>query len=480
MTAHPLDSNRISDDFSETALDARARTLLRQAARESERQGRAILASLTIPIRLEDQVAIFAVSGGLCSDRVMWLQPDAGFSRLGLGAARVIETYGPHRFSEAAALWNELCSAALVDSPDNHCGPILMGGFSFDTARHESTAWRGYPDGRMVLPRICVGARDGRAWLTVNAVLNQDTSAERESAEIFRLLPLLKTELAAFGAADCTGANPVLTELRSASGWRNEVAAAARAVRRGKLGKVVLARALRLDCARPFDPALALRRLASGYPTCVSFAIAHGDRCFLGATPERLLRIRDGEVSTICLAGSYPRGATDEADRKMTEALLADPKERREHFLVLGALLETLRASCTALKVPDAPSVLKLSNVQHLCTPLSARLIPGRNILEIVEQLHPTPSVGGQPRELALKFIREHEGLDRGWYAGTIGWVDHRGEGEFAVAIRAALLCGTQATLFAGCGVVADSDPEREYAESCMKLTPMLTALGAA
>jgi isochorismate synthase EntC len=117
--------------------------------------------------------------------------------------------------------------------------------------------------------------------------------------------------------------------------------------------------------------------------------------------------------------------------------------------------------------------------VQHLCTPLSGRLGPGHSILEIVEQLHPTPSVGGQPRDLALRFIREHEGLDRGWYAGAVGWVDHRGEGEFAVAIRAALLCGAQATLFAGCGIVGDSDPQREYAESCMKLTPMLTALGA-
>jgi isochorismate synthase len=475
-----LDSNRISNVFSGAALDGRLRALLTQAADESGRRSRPVLASLTVPIQREDQAAVFAVSAGLCSDRLLWSQPDAGFSLLGLGAAYVVETNGPHRFSGTAAVWNGLCSAALIESGDGSCGPILMGGFSFDTARRESTAWRGYPDGRMVLPRICVAAKDGRCWLTLNAVLNRDTSAERESDEILRLLPLLKAEIGAFRARNRSTETPVLTELRSAGGWRNEVSAAIRAVRRGRLGKVVLARAVRLDSAQPFDSAVALQRLSFGYPTCVVFAMAHHDRCFIGATPERLLRVRGGEVSTTCLAGSYARGATPEDDRQMAEALLADPKERREHGLVLGAMVETLSASCRELNVPDTPSVLKLSNVQHLCTPLSARLMPGGNIFEIVEQLHPTPSVGGQPRDLALKFIREHEGLDRGWYAGTIGWVDHRGEGEFAVAIRAALLCGTQATLFAGCGIVADSNPEREYAESCMKLTPMLTALGAA
>jgi isochorismate synthase len=476
-----LDSNRISADFSATAFDGRLKLLLRDAADRFRRHSRPVLASLSLPLSPEDQLAIFALSAGDCRDRLLWSQPDLGFSILGLGAAHVIETRGPRRFCETAAVWSGLCSAGLIEPAEKGCGPLLMGGFSFDTARHESTAWRGFPEGRMVLPRICVCNRDGRSWLTINAVLSADTTAEQESGEIFRLLPLLRTEIALCHAQlRASKSSPVLTELRSAVGWRNEVAAAVRAVRRGRLSKVVLARAVRLDSAQPFDPALALVRLSSGYPTCVVFAIAHDDRCFVGATPERLLRVRDGEVSTTCLAGSYPRGTDEEADRKMAQALLADPKERREHGLVLGALLETLSASCTQVHVPDTPSVLKLSNVQHLCTPLSARLCPGRNILEIVEQLHPTPSVGGQPRDLALRFIREHEGLDRGWYAGTIGWVDHRGEGEFAVAIRAALLSGTQATLFAGCGIVGDSDPEREYAESCMKLTPMLTALGAA
>jgi isochorismate synthase len=435
------------------------------------------VASLTVPFRSDELLALFAASRGACHDRLLWSQPDAGFHLLGIGSAHVIETKGSRRFSETAAAWRTLCSNAQIESPDA-CGPILMGGFSFDIEQRESAIWRGYPDARMVLPRICAVTRHGRSWLTVNSVMGPHTSAQQEAVEIFRLLALLRAEVAL--SPTCRSwPSPTISELRSASGWRNEVAAAVRAVRRGKLSKVVLARAVRLDAPEPFDTAQALARLAAGYPSCVVFAIAHGDRCFLGATPERLLKVCGGEVSTICLAGSYARGATEQADRELAETLLADPKERREHGLVLGALIQALSGSCSEVNVPDGPSVLKLSNVQHLCTPLSGRLRPGRSIFEMVEQLHPTPSVGGQPRDLALRFIREHEGLDRGWYAGTIGWVDHRGEGEFAVAIRAALLCGAQATLFAGCGIVGDSDPEREYAESCMKLTPMLTALGA-
>lgn len=184
-------------------------------------------------------------------------------------------------------------------------------------------------------------------------------------------------------------------------------------------------------------------------------------------------------MQTTCLAGSYPRGTCDDSDRRLAAELLADPKERNEHALVRSALADALGAFCDRLEMPEMPSVLKLPNVQHLCTPISGRITAGRSLLRIVERLHPTPSVGGEPRAAALRFIRAREQLDRGWYAGAVGWVDHRGDGEFAVAIRAALLHGGEATLFAGCGIVADSDPEREFAESCIKLTPMLTALGA-
>ncbi len=472
-----LDSNRTPIDLAGPGLEARLAATLRRASDKARHDGHPVLVSVTEPVRSADPLALFGAAAETCADRLLWIQPEAGLALAGIGAAYVVQTSGPDRFAETAQQWATLCSDALIDSPNPSCGPLLMGGFSFDAGQAVSSAWRGYADGRMVLPRVCLTVHRGCLFLTLNAVMRPDGPGDSEAAELCRLRNLVAVEsLPPRNGFSC--AKPRLSELGSAR-WREEVALAAQAVRRGELGKVVLARAVRLETDRDFDSVTALRRLAADYPTCVVFAVAQGERCFLGATPERLLRVCGGEVSTTCLAGSYPRGADAQSDRQLAAQLLADPKERREHALVLSAMVETLSAGCSRLEFPEMPSVLKLPNVHHLCTPLSGRLLPGRSVLQIVEQLHPTPSVGGQPRELALKFIREREALDRGWYAGAVGWVDHRGEGEFAVAIRAALLCGAQATLFAGCGIVADSDPEREYAESCIKLTPMLTALGA-
>lgn len=467
-------------------LDGRLSGLLRAAAEKSRNRGRPILASLTEPIPFTEPIALFGDAARTCGNRLLWLLPDSELSLIGLDTAYVVEKSGPHRFSETGAAWEELCSDALIE-PDagvTSAGPLLMGGFSFDSGQLEGTAWKGYPEARMVLPRACVAGDAGRSWLTLNAVVHPGVAPHQEAVEIERVRRAVlaghaKSEhFSRVNSAPCS--KPALSELGSVARWRDEVAAAAAAARRGDLRKVVLARAVRLQATAPFNPTAALWRLAAGYPTCVVFAVTLGDACFLGATPEPLLTVRNGEVSTTCLAGSYARGVTEEADRQLAEALLADPKERSEHALVLNAMTEIMRASCTQLEIPDVPAVLKLRNIQHLCTPLSGRMAPGQSILRIVERLHPTPAMGGLPREVALKFIREREGLDRGWYAGAVGWVDHKGEGDFAVAIRAALLRGAEATLFAGCGIVADSDPEREFAESCIKLTPMLTALGAA
>ena len=209
------------------------------------------------------------------------------------------------------------------------------------------------------------------------------------------------------------------------------------------------------------------------------FAVARGDECFLGASPERLVRLRHSNVRATCLAGSIARGATPEQDRQLGEDLLASDKDRAEHAFVVRAICDELVELCDGRISTGPLSLMKLRNIQHLFTPIVGRVESGRNILDLVERLHPTPAMGGTPREPALEMIRRYEGMDRGWYAAPVGWMDARGEGEFAVAIRSALLRGSAAALFAGCGIVVGSDPEREYAESCLKLRPMLSVLGA-
>jgi isochorismate synthase len=245
--------------------------------------------------------------------------------------------------------------------------------------------------------------------------------------------------------------------------------------------KVVLARAEQVRTRRPLE--VALRDLAATYPTCTVFAIAHANACFLGATPERLISLHAGTASTMALAGSAPRGMTAAEDERLAEQLRNNPKERAEHAVVVAALSEGMSQVCTRVVVGEKTSVEprleKLSNVQHLLTPVRGQLAAGRTVLDVVEHLHPTPAVGGYPRERALELIRQREALDRGWYAGPIGWMNGEGEGEFVVALRSALVRGETATLFAGCGIVADSDPDAEAVEWGWKLQPMRAALAS-
>ncbi|WP_040667863.1 isochorismate synthase, partial [Nitrolancea hollandica] len=260
--------------------------------------------------------------------------------------------------------------------------------------------------------------------------------------------------------------------------WQAIVADGVDAVRGGALEKVVLARQVSIRSDLPFDVVNALQRLRASYPTCYVFAVARGDQVFLGATPERLARLRDRAVQVACLAGSRERGMTPEEDRRLGDALLDSTKDRSEHAVVLRALREALAPVCSEVSAPDEPALLSVRNVHHLYTPVTGRLANGACMLDIVARLHPTPAVGGFPSRDALRFIREREDLDRGWYAAPVGWVDHHGEGEFAVALRSALIAGSEAALFAGCGIMAGSDPEQEYAESWLKLRPVLSALG--
>jgi isochorismate synthase len=340
-------------------------------------------------------------------------------------------------------------------------GPLLLGGFSFDPLRRPSALWAGFPDARLVLPERTLVLRDGSAWLTTNVVLDPTHRSEPTPQR----------------------ATPDAERALSPQEWVSRVGSLARAIGEGRLGvqKVVLARAHQLSQAQPIDPQAALRRLADSYPSCTVFALSHGDACFLGATPERLIALRNGMASTTALAGSVCRGTTEREDDALAQQLLRSPKERAEHAFVVSALRDGLAADglCSSVVADAQPRVHKLPNLQHLMTPIRGQVAAGRCVLDLVERLHPTPAVGGFPRERALEIIREWEHLDRGWYAGPLGWVNRHGEGEFVVGLRSAVLRGNDATLFAGCGIVADSNAEAEYAESGWKLRPMLAALGA-
>ncbi len=259
-----------------------------------------------------------------------------------------------------------------------------------------------------------------------------------------------------------------------------KVAEVAHDIRDGLFEKVVLARSVQVtpQTETSFEIGAVLNRLRQSYPGTYIFALQRGTQFFIGATPERLVQAQNGQIHTMALAGSAPRGTTQAEDERLGAELLRSEKNGIEHAVVVATVRKALLAHCSSVHVSDTPHLLKLKNVQHLETPIIGELLPGRCILDVMADLHPTPAVGGFPREEALATIRRVEQLDRGWYAGPLGWIGAGGHGEFAVALRSGLVTEQEATLFAGCGIVGDSDPQSEYAESCLKLQGMLRGLG--
>jgi isochorismate synthase len=411
------------------------------------------LVSATRLATVSDPIDLFTSAEQLDS-RALWMRPATGEALVGLGSAATFS--GSAR--QVALEWRELLADGDVDA-GGAGGPRLLGGFGFDPLAPRSSLWNGFGAGRLVLPERLFTIRNQAAWLTSSTVTVQGVEDARRGCE------------ASSSSPPRLGLSP--------DDWQGLVGDVATSIRSSGAGlrKVVLARASQVHLHTPLEAAL--RTLAAEYPTCTIFAFATREACFLGATPERLVALHGGTATTMALAGTAPRGATPDRDRAIAERLLADPKERIEHALVADALRECLAPIATRVVADAEPRIHALPNVQHLITPIRAQMREGRGVFDLVEGLHPTPAVGGYPRDPALALIREREALDRGWYAGPIGWVDARGEGEFVVGLRSALVRDDTATLFAGCGIVADSDPSTEYAEWGWKLRPMLAAFGS-
>lgn len=457
--------------------ERRLQSLLADGLRKACERQRPVLVSTVLRAPQHDPLAFFEHGGRIATERVFWSTPGGEYTLAGVDAAWTLAATGANRFADAAAAWRSLCADALIDDTFGvlGTGPILMGGFSFDPLRPATELWSAFPDGLLVLPRYLLTHADGASWLTINAVLTPDSTLSAEIEAALRVYELFEGE-----DAPSAPGGPLrhAEDVPEAEAWKAIVREVEQNLRRGTLGKVVLARQYRVQGRGVFNPARVLAQLRVGYSDCFLFAVARGDHCFLGASPERLVRLRHENVRTSCLAGSIARGATPELDHQLGDELLASAKDRAEHEFVVRAICDALAEVCGGHLTTGAISLMKLRNIQHLFTPIVGRVSRGRNLLDLVERLHPTPAMGGTPREPALAMIREFEGMDRGWYAAPVGWIDARGEGEFAVAIRSALLRGSQAVLFAGCGIVAGSNPEREYAESCLKLRPMLSVLG--
>jgi isochorismate synthase len=382
--------------------------------------------------------------------RFLW-DPPGDLAACGAGVAARVEARGPERFAElraqAARLWERVEGVA----------PRLWGGLAFAAGGADAAPWTDFGDASFVLPRWSYTRSGNEARLTA---VDVDEAA-------------LRQVLAALEHAAAPTAEPAqVVEVvhGDAATWRAQVEGILAALRPGGLEKIVAARRSEVGFAQAVDASTVLARLADEAVGAWRFGFERGDAAFVGAAPERLVRRSGVVVESEAIAGSIAAGRGGE--------LLASRKERAEHDPVVHAITDILGPRCVELLVPAEPEVRELRHILHLRTPIRGRLRVPTHVLELVEALHPTPAVGGVPRAEALAWIAAHEPAPRGWYAGPVGWFDAAGDGEFVVALRSGVIRGARATIYAGAGIVAGSDPERELAETALKQRTILRALG--
>ena len=377
---------------------------------------------------------------------VSWLRRGEGL--VGWGVAARLDTSGPTRFSDAVKWWSETIARADVDDQvgEPGSGPVCFGAFAFADEPGDSV---------LVIPQVVVGRRGDRTWLTTVSVEAPDlapTSAPRAPA----------------GLTFSDGA-------RNGEEWMSVVAEAVERIAAGDLEKVVLASDLIASTDEPLDVRWPLHRLADQYEMCWTF---HVDGLF-GATPEMLVRRERGLVTSRVLAGTIRRTGDDERDLALAATLARSSKDLEEHEYAVRSVADALEPHCSSMNVPEAPFVLHLPNVMHLATDVNGVVHDLASSLQLAESLHPSAAVGGTPTAAATALIHELEGMPRDRYAGPVGWMDASGDGEWGIALRSAMVTDSGVRLFAGCGIVASSDPEAELAESQAKFVPVRDALEA-
>lgn len=404
-------------------------------------------------VEIEDPGALLEL---MPADGISWVRRGEGM--VAWGEVARWSGRGPGRVDDAATWWRRLSRHAQVrdDVRQRGTGLIAFGSFAFGDASPSG--------GALVVPRWVAGLSDGRAWLTrigTDADAPEPTLAE-----------------AAAGGTPIGAVPPVTLEPGDEPAWRAAVEKAVERIGRGDLDKVVLARAVEGRAHGPVDVRAVLAPLAAEYETCWAF---HVDG-LLGATPELLVRVDHGLVTSRVLAGTIRMTGDDMGDLARAGALARSSKDREEHAYAVRSVTQVLAAHCASVNVPDEPSVLHLPNVMHLATDVTGVLSHAASALELVRELHPSAAVCGTPTLSAGRLIDELEHLDRGRYAGPVGWIDAAGDGEWCIGLRCAEVGPgdePRLRLFAGCGIVAASDPQSEWLESEAKLDPMRRAFGA-
>jgi salicylate biosynthesis isochorismate synthase len=452
----------------------------------ARRTGRQTLVTLTLPLRSDlDPSAVVCASRRAGESWFVFEQPDRGRTALAcLGEVTTLTAGGPERFATVADRWRALAAEAISDAPHEpgsprsvSGGPIAVGGFAFAEDGGSAPAWSGFEPASLVVPQVAIirGEREG-VRLTLSALAAPDDTAQE-------LIDALERRLAELHSAPLPLLDPdpagryVVASAMPPEHYEAAVARAVQMIRAGSLQKIVLAREVQVHAPRPHDPAAVFGVLRDAFPSCFVFCVGRGEATLIAASPELLVRREGHRVSTLALAGSTRRSADPAVDDHLGEQLLRSQKDREEQAIVIRRIEKTLHQHALWVTAMPEPVLVRVANIQHLGTPIRAQLARPLDVIELLELMHPTPAVGGEPTRQARPLIPALEGMDRGWYAGPVGWADATGDGEFCVALRCALLRGEVARCYAGVGVVRDSDPPAELSETEIKLAALLPLL---
>jgi salicylate biosynthesis isochorismate synthase/menaquinone-specific isochorismate synthase len=464
--------------------DERLAARLRAAVQRARRSGAQTLTWFSLA--LDDDVDPTAVA---CASRragepwFVFEQPDRGCAALvGLGEAVGLQASGGDRFAQVAERWRALSAGAVGERTDSldDVGPVAVGGFTFAPDGAAAPHWRGFAPASLVVPQVALRRveRDGRriVRMTLAALASPDDTPEELHAALSERLselrerPLPLLDPAPAGRFQVASAMPP-------EHFEAAVARAVELIGGGELEKIVLAREVQVHAPQDYEPAAVLGVLREEFPSCFVFCVGRGDAALVAASPELLVRREGHRVSTLALAGSTRRSADPAVDAHLGEQLLRDEGYREEHAIVARRIERMLRPHAIWVAAAPEPELVRIANIQHLATPIRAQLATPLDALELAGLMHPTPAVGGEPLAGAAPLIPALEGLDRGWYAGPVGWTDLDEDGEFVVGLRCALLRGRVARCYAGVGVVGDSDPAAELAETEIKLQALLPVL---
>lgn len=445
--------------------------LLKLCARRAAETNAPQLLSITLRVRHIDPLAVLQSAQNAGDWHAYFEHPAGDTAVAGIDAALHAEFSGNDRFAAARAFAKKISDNVICvgDTDTSFAGPHFFCAFSFEKTF-----------GKLFVPRWQVARRDGEYTAVANVPVEEHTPLEATADRI--LAAHNRYQHFEYGTGDNSDNAPgrALPLVETGGAWYAAgVRRALEKIAAGECEKIVLARTFRVESALPISVPRALERLRARFPACHTFSFSEGaGEIFIGATPERLASVSGKQLQTEALAGTAPRAARAGDDARLAAGLIAADKDRREHDVVSGEIISRLAAIGINATADGPARLLELPNVRHLRTPISGEMPAEKHLLDVAGALHPTPAVGGVPREIALAAIPEIEPGARGYYAGALGWFDAAGDGRLLVGLRSALVKENTALLYAGAGIVAGSEPEAECRETLAKLSAMHEALG--